>query len=90
MQALIRLLEERGVETTSAKLLSPGTAITQEILRLVATSDFIAVALGARGRDNAIFELSVARGQGKPAFVVLTAEAFGLGRGRAQRSPNRG
>lgn len=78
LHALIRMLEARGIEATSAEMLNPGTAITQEILRLIATSDFIAVVLTEGHRDNAVYELGVAMGQGKPAFVVLSGTAFPL------------
>jgi hypothetical protein len=76
--ALVRMLMAMGVEATTADMLNTGTAITQEILRMIAASDFIAVVLGERGRDNALYEMGVARALGKPAFVILTHGALGV------------
>lgn len=75
---LIALLNAQGVETTSAHAVSAGSAITQEILRLIAASDFLAVVLGSSNRDFAMYELGVARSLAKPAFVVVTDGRFSI------------
>lgn len=76
--ALVAMLVARNIETTTAGMLKSGASITQEILRLIAAADFVAVLLDDRGSQYAYYELGVARALGKPAFVVLTEGPFGM------------
>ncbi len=70
-KTLVDMLMTRGIETTGASQFNAGSAVTQEILRIIAEADFVATVLGPDGQDNAMFELGVARALAKPAFIVL-------------------
>ncbi|VXB65813.1 hypothetical protein [Brevundimonas sp. G8] len=65
----------RGIAVTSAHSLNVGSAITPELLKLIAASDFVAMVLSGRGRDSIMYELGIARSLGKAAFIVLTEGA---------------
>ncbi|HQS47165.1 MAG: hypothetical protein B7Y12_05860 [Rhizobiales bacterium 24-66-13] len=68
-EAIADMLTGFGVAVLSANAISLGASLTDEILRGIASADFIVVVLTDQGAENAIFELGVARGMNKPALV---------------------
>jgi hypothetical protein len=65
------MLIKKGVAVSAPWTIKSVAPITQEILSLIAASDFIVAIIGEQSRDGVMYELGVARSLGKPAFVVL-------------------
>jgi Restriction endonuclease len=76
--AVAEMLASRGVEVLTAASIGVGMSITQEILRMIESADFLVVVLTNRGRDSAMYELGFSRSLGKPALVFSLGEALAL------------
>jgi hypothetical protein len=74
--ALVKMLVERGVDVTTPWVMKVAATISQEVLGLIADSDFVACVIGPQRNDNLTYELGVARALGKPAFVVLAGASL--------------
>ena len=70
-EILIRMLTDRGIAVSAPWTSKVSSPVSQEILGLISSSDFVVATVGASNRDNTMYELGVARSLGKPAFLVL-------------------
>jgi hypothetical protein len=67
-----QLLIERGVEVIRAdRLVLPGTALREEILRHLATVDFVVAILPSQASPFTFYELGVAKGLRKPVLAFV-------------------
>jgi Restriction endonuclease len=67
--AVAGMLASRGIEVLTVGSIGVGMSITQEILRMIASADFVVAVLTSDGRDNTMYELGFSRSLGKPALV---------------------
>lgn len=68
---LVEMVRALGIEAANTDQISVGKTITQEIVRLITDADFIAVVITDRAQAFVAYELGLAQGLGKPAFVVF-------------------
>ena len=69
---LVEMVRALGIEAASADQIRVGQTITQEVVRLITDADFIAVVITDPAQAAVAYELGLAQGLGKPAFVVLS------------------
>jgi hypothetical protein len=69
---LVEMVRALGIEAASADQIRVGHTITQEVVRLIADADFIAVVITDPAQAAVAYELGLAQGLGKPAFVVFS------------------
>ncbi|MEN7537300.1 restriction endonuclease [Aurantiacibacter flavus] len=68
---LVEMVRALGIEAASTDQIRVGQTITQEVVRLITDADFIAVVITDRAQAFVAYELGLAQGLGKPAFVVF-------------------
>ncbi|MBX4898844.1 restriction endonuclease [Rhizobium bangladeshense] len=74
VRRLVELVRSRGLEAASAAELRAGQTITNEVVRLISDADFVVVAISEGPQAAPAFELGLAQGMGKPAFVVFVGK----------------
>jgi nucleoside 2-deoxyribosyltransferase len=70
---LAEMVRSRGIEAASAAEMRVGQTITKEVIRLITDSDFIAVVITDGPQAAVAYELGLAQGLGKPAFVIFAS-----------------
>jgi len=65
------MLAARGIAVTAPWMMKLSAPITQEVLRLIADADFVAAVIDGTELGTVMYELGVASGLGKPAFIVV-------------------
>ena len=65
------MIRARGIQVLSADAIVVARTITNEVIRLITEADFIAVLIGTGPQAAVAYELGIAQGLGKPAFVVF-------------------
>ncbi|GMM59495.1 restriction endonuclease [Novosphingobium pituita] len=68
---LTDLARAHGLETASAADVSGGTSFTREVINLIDSVDFVIFVITDESRSGVAYELGLAQGRDKPAFVVF-------------------
>lgn len=67
---LAEMLHRRGIEALTLGRTRVGHTIAEETIRLIGVADFVVVVLPDASEPGALFNLGLARGMGKPVFVL--------------------
>ncbi|CAB3780287.1 restriction endonuclease [Paraburkholderia fynbosensis] len=70
---LAEMVRACGIEAASAAEMRVGETITKEVIRLITDADFIAAVITDGPQTAVAYELGVAQGLGKPAFVIFAS-----------------
>ena len=68
---LTDMARARGLETASAADVSGGPSLTREIINVIDSVDFVMFVITDTSRSGVAYELGLAQGRDKPAFVVF-------------------
>lgn len=68
---LTEMVRSCGIEAASAAEMRVGKSITKEVIRLISDADFVAAVITEAPQTAVAYELGVAQGLGKPAFVIF-------------------